>query len=62
VKLKKNTLHVIKSILFYTVDKNRLNKRSCGKKKAIFFFVEDMDLFVTLDVATFKNSIVNSFL
>jgi hypothetical protein len=24
-------------------------------KKTIFFFVEDMDLFVTLNVATFKN-------
>jgi hypothetical protein len=24
-------------------------------KKSIFFFVEDMDLFVTLNVATFKN-------
>jgi hypothetical protein len=25
------------------------------KKKTIFFFVEDMDLFVTLNVPTFKN-------
>jgi hypothetical protein len=24
-------------------------------KKSIFFFVEDMDLFVTLNMATFKN-------
>jgi hypothetical protein len=24
-------------------------------KKSIFFFVEDMDLFVTLNVATFEN-------
>jgi hypothetical protein len=24
-------------------------------KKPIFFFIEDMDLFVTLNVATFKN-------
>jgi hypothetical protein len=24
-------------------------------KKSIFFFVEDMDLFVTLNLATFKN-------
>jgi hypothetical protein len=48
--------------LIYWVPQNSRNKlaviKITGKnvfKKSIFFFVEDMDLFVTLNVATFKN-------